>query len=440
MQTLPHSEEAERALLAACLVDQEVLAEWAHVIKPAHFWEQRAAWCWEAMQALHAAGRAVDVLTIDEQLRGMKRDQEVGSLLTDALNELPTAINAGTYARIVQEMAERRRIIRSLGPVAKAAHDTSQPMASVREQFLNAPLDVVELDAERVPLRAAQVAAELSDWLERMQARDYSQGVITGWADLDRLQGPMEPGELIVLGARPGMGKSTLVNNLVDHISRTRRMRTAVFSIEMQRRLWVMRTLASVADVDFDKLRQAQIGPDDWEKVTRGLIQISDSTLHIDDQPSIDTAAIRLKARRLKQREGLDLVVVDYLQLVDAADSDEGQGRHIQVGNIARDLKLLARELEVPVVAIAMVGRDVEKRADRRPMMSDIGESSKVEAHTDRIWFLYRDEYYNPETAAKGQAELIVAKNRNGATGRVVLGWDKRRQRFVDIVRERMTL
>jgi len=439
MDTLPHNEDAERALIASALIDADVLAEWSVVIKPAHFWDQRAAWVWEAMQRLHEAGRAADTLTVDAQLRAMRRD-DIGSMLMEAVNELPTAINASTYARIVMEMAERRRIIRSLGPVAKAAHDLSQPMTAVREQFLNAPLDVVEMDAERVPLRAAQVANEVSDWLERMQSRDQNAGMTTGWKDLDMLQGPMEPGELIVLGARPGMGKSTLVNNMVDHISRTRRMRTVVFSIEMQRRMWVLRTLSSVADVDFDKLRQAQIGADDWDKVTRGLISIADSALHIDDQPSIDTAAMRLKARRLKQREGLDLVVIDYLQLADVADVDAQQGRHVQVGNVARDLKLMARELEVPVVAIAMVGRDVEKRADRRPLMSDIAESSKVEAHTDRVLFLYREEYYDPETAAKGQAEIIVAKNRNGPTGRVVLGWDKRRQRFVNLARERLTL
>ncbi len=432
----PHNLDAEESLLGAMLLSRDAIAEAVECCTAEDFYKPAHAHVFSAVTSLYARGEPADPVTVAEELRRTGALEAVGDqsiLLTLQVNT-PSTANAGHYARIVEEHALLRRLVRVAGEIAELGYSVPEDVGMAVDR---AESMVFEVAQRRVvdtmsPLR--ELLAQSLDHLEQLFERGEAiTGVPTGYADLDERLAGLQPSNLVVVGARPAMGKTSFALGIVEHAAVKARVPVLLFSLEMSHLELTQRLLCSEARVDATRMRNGRLLESDWPKISDAIGRLGDAPIYIDDNPNQTVMDIRAKARRLKSREGLGLVVVDYLQLMTGRHTTEN--RQVEISEISRGLKVLARELSVPVIALSQLSRNLEMRADKRPVLADLRESGAIEQDADVVLFIYRDEVYNPESADRGSAEIIIAKHRNGPTGVTQLAFVDHHTRFANMAR-----
>jgi len=416
-EAAPFSQEAEEAVLGSVLINPEAFFDVAPFLPPDDFYLHRHRWIWEAFVRLQDQRLPIDILTVSEELERQGKLSEVGgpAYLTALVNRVPTSLHAEAYGRLVERAATRRRLLAAAGKVARLAHQAELPVEEAVEDAEKAIFAVGErrLQHELQPVK--QVLSSYYDQLDyRARHPEESVGVPTGFIDLDRLLGGMQPSDLLIIAGRPGQGKSAFCLSVAHNASHLHNKHVAVFSLEMSNEQLVQRLIAQSTAIDAHRLRLGEIRDEEWPVFTQAVSGLSTTHLYLDDTPAITPLQLRTKCRRLHGEVGLDLVVVDYLQLM----SGDGrmENREQEVSHISRSLKVLARELRVPVLAAAQLSRAVEQRADKRPVLSDLRESGGLEQNADVVMFIHRPEMYDGSAATENLAEIIVAKHRNGPT------------------------
>ncbi len=432
----PHSLEAEVSVLGSCLISKDAAVLALELLKPDDFYRNAHRVVFEAVQALAGANEPVDAVTVTEWLSRHGRLDEVGgaAALYDLTDQVPTAANAAYYARIVRDRALLRRLIEAGGRVTQLGYEpTDDALQSVdRAESIVYELSQAGGTAELQPLNT--LLTESFEQLEKLsKERSEVTGLATGFDDLDRLTAGLQRQNLVIVAARPSMGKSGLALGIAEYVAIDTRKPVLLFSLEMSKTEIVNRMLSSQARIDSGRLRTGRLEDAHWRALGEALGRMNDAPLYIDDTPSITMLEIRAKARRLKQRAGLELIVVDYLQLMTA--NRRTDNRVQEVAEFSRGLKMLAKELDVPVVALSQLSRQPEARTDKRPMLSDLRESGSIEQDADIVGFIYRDEVYDADSPDKGTAELIIAKHRNGAVGKVQLAFLSHYAKFANLSR-----
>jgi replicative DNA helicase len=434
----PHSFNAEEAVLGSILIDHDALLRVTAFLQPDHFYVVKHQWIYDAMQRLQQRQAAIDVLTLGVELQALGRLDEIGGMgfLAQLTNTVPTALNVETYARTVEQHALRRRMIGAASDVARLAYDQTLPVETIIEKSEAAIFAVTESSGEK---KMAPIRKVVSSFFERIEYlhehRDEPLGIPTGYTNLDKLTGGMQRGDLVIVAARPGVGKTSLMLNIAYTAAMKFKQRVALFSLEMGNEQLVQRFVASETGIDSQRLRRGELKEDEWGRLTHVSMRMSDLKIFLDDTPSLTPLDLRVKARRIYQEHGLDMILVDYLQLMQG-ESSNGRGmdnRVQEISYISRSLKQIARELKVPLIAGSQLSRLVEQRADKRPMLSDLRESGSIEQDADIVMFIYRDQLYNPDTELKNIAEISVQKNRNGPTGKVNLFFDNKLTSFKNL-------
>lgn len=421
--SLPHSEESERAVLAAILLDAERhLAATSSRLKPEDYYFERHRLLYEAMLALQEAESPIDLRTLQARLEQRGEFESAGGVAYLATLEvdLPDLGRVDSYVEIIKERALRRRLIDACTKIYRTALDGG---LEARDALARAEQEVMELSEEAVSrtfVPLDQIYRETMEQLEQRTANEFP-GLRTGFVDLDRMTHGLQPGNLVIVAGRPGMGKTSLALNIAAHVAQHEKKAAGFFSLEMSEMEIAMRVLCSTTDIPFHRLRGGQLSPRDWSRLHEAVAGSRESPLFVDDSANPSLLEVASKARRLKAQSGLSLLVVDYLQLMNAGGRYEN--RNLEIGAITRGLKQLAKELKVPVVALSQLSRLPERRGkDHRPQLADLRESGNIEQDADIVMFVYREEVYEPEDPdVEGLADLIIAKHRNGETGSVRL-------------------
>ena len=433
----PHNLEAEASLLGAMLLTTDAIVDASQIVEAAHFYKPVHQAIFAAIRSLYDRGEAVDVVTVSDELGRAGVDSSSGG--TGALMALsagtPAATNASHYARIVYDHAILRKLITTAHDIAEIGYAQPDDVTKAVDEAETMVFNVAQGRVTDSMAFMHDLLGETLDDIEQLYDRgDAITGTPTGFVDLDRITAGLQPSNLVVVGARPAMGKTSFALGMVAHAAMVERRPVLMFSLEMSKLELSKRLLCSEAKVDATNIRNGRLKDDDWTKLAQAMGRLGDAQLWIDDDPNISVMDIRAKARRLKSKVGdIGMVVVDYLQLMTGRTSAEN--RQVEVSEISRGLKILARELECPVVALSQLSRSLELRADKRPMLADLRESGAIEQDADVVMFLYRDDVYNPESADMGQAEVIVAKHRAGPTGVVRLAWLPHYTRFANMAR-----
>lgn len=435
-QMVPHSVEAEEAVLGSILINPDAFYEVASFLQAEDFFIVRNAWVWEAITRLHERSEQIDYLTVVEELRQQNRLEEIGgaAYITYLINHTPSTIYTETYGRIVERAALRRRMLTAASTIARLAQQEDTDINDVIDQSEAALFAVTErrLRQELVPIRNA--VAEYYDHIELLyRQKAESLGVPMGFTDLDRLLGGLQKSDLIIVAGRPGMGKTSWLLT-VAHNAAKAGARVAIFSMEMSNEQIVQRLIATETGISMPKLRLGRLNEQEWSVFVEAVGRLSKLNIYLDDTPALTPLQMRAKCRRLYSEHGVDLVILDYLQLM-SAGTGYSDNRVQEISYISRSLKQLAREMNVPVLAAAQLSRAVEQRQDKRPQLSDLRESGSIEQDADVVMFIYRDEVYNEETERRNQADIIVAKHRNGPTGSVTLFFRKELTQFANLVK-----
>lgn len=421
----PHSVESEEAILGSLLIDPDAIYEVASFLKPEAFYRMQNRWIYEAILGLSERHEPLDFITLTEELRRREQLEELGGegYVIGLINIVPTSINARSYARLVEATSLRRKMIGAASTIANLAYDEAEDINIVIDRAERALFSISEERTTRDLVPIKQIAR---DYLERIEELnrlgDDVIGVPTGFVDLDRLLGGLNRSDLIIVAARPGMGKTSLQITMALTAATRHAKRIAMFNLEMSGEQLVQRMIAAETQIDSQRLRRGDLQEHEWPIFMEAIGRVSETRIFIDDTPSITPIQLHTKCRRLYAEHGLDMVMIDYLQLM---QSERGFNNRVQeISEISRSLKSLARELDVPVVAAAQLSRAVEQRQDKRPMLSDLRDSGSIEQDADIVMFIYRDEYYSPDTSEKPNvAEINVAKHRNGPTGTIDLYW-----------------
>ena len=431
---MPNSYEAEQSVIGSMIMDQDAIVSAMEMLLKEDFYHQQFGVLFEAMVELYNEGQPVDLVTLQNKLKEKDVPSEVASLefVSDIVTAVPTSANVKYYANIVKENAIKRKLIRVTEGIENDCYAGKEPLESLLEKTEQ---DVFKLLSVRqtgdfVPIRQVVMNA-----LEKIEKASQQQGTVTGiptgFIDLDYRTAGLQPSDLILVAARPSMGKTAFVLNIAQHVAFRANMCTAIFSLEMSKEQLVNRLFSLESSVDAQLLRTGNLSDADWEKLVEGAGIIGDSALIIDDTPGISVSELSSKCRKYKLEHDLKLIIIDYLQLM----TGPGESRQQEISNISRSLKALARELSVPVVALSQLSRQVEQRPDHRPMMSDLRESGAIEQDADVVMFIYRDDYYNKDTDLKGISEIIIAKQRNGPIGTVELAWLPQYTKFANLER-----
>lgn len=435
---LPHSTEAEQSVIGAMIMDGEAIMVASEIICGDDFYNRQYGVVFDAMTELSDEGKPVDLVTLQDRLREKDVPPEVSSLefIGNLVTSVPTSANIKYYANIVAEKATLRRLIRLNEEIANTCYAGKESLEAILEDTEKRVFDLVQRrnTGEFVPIR--QIVMNAMDQIEKASKNDGNvTGIATGFIDLDYKTAGMQPADLILIAARPSMGKTAFVLNIAEYVAFKSNETVAIFSLEMSKEQLVNRLFAMESRVDSQKLRTGNLSDMDWEKLIESAGVIGKSNLIIDDTPGINIPTMRSKCRKYKLEHDLKLIIIDYLQLM----SGSGRGsdsRQQEISDISRSLKALARELKVPVVALSQLSRAVEQRPDHRPMLSDLRESGAIEQDADVVMFIYRDEYYNKDSDKKRQAEIIIAKQRNGPIGTVDLAWLADYTKFANLSRQ----
>ncbi|ODA40143.1 replicative DNA helicase [Desulfosporosinus sp. BG] len=436
----PHNLEAEQAVLGAMMLDPEAGSSVFEMLQPEDFYRDNHRLIFSAIQDLFEKGDPVDLVSVAEILRQQGRLEQVGGIATisEIARSVPSAANVEYYAKLVTEKALLRQLIRATSSILERGYEPGEEARSLLEE---AEKLILDLSRRRIKDGFSFIRDVLLETFEKIEYLYANKGNLTGvptfFTELDRMTSGWQPSDLVIIAARPSMGKTAMVLNMAQNAAVRAKVPVAIFSLEMSKEQLVQRMLCGEAMVDQQRVRTGELLDADWPKLTRAVGPLSDAPIFIDDTVGISLAELRSKARRLKMEHNLGMIIIDYLQLLSVGKKTES--RQQEVAQISRTLKGLARELKVPVIALSQLNRGVEQRQDKRPIMSDLLESGAIEADADVISFIYRDEYYNHESEKKGIAELIIAKHRNGPVGTVELGFLKEFTKFVNLERQHQT-
>ncbi|GIN21969.1 MAG TPA: replicative DNA helicase [Bacillus bacterium] len=436
-RTPPQNIEAEQAVIGAIFLDPAAIVLASEILLPEDFYRSAHQKIYEVMLHLNETGHAVDLVTVTEQLAASKLLEDVGgiSYLSELSVSVPTAANVGYYARIVEEKALLRRLIRTATDIATEGYTREDEVEALLDEAEKSIMEVAQRKNSGAFQNIKDVLVRTYDNIELLHNRKGEvTGIPTGFSELDRMTAGFQRNDLIIVAARPSVGKTAFALNIAQNVATKTDENVAIFSLEMGAEQLVMRMLCAEGNIDAQNLRTGSLTDEDWRKLTMAMGSLSNSGIYIDDTPGIRVSEIRSKCRRLKQESGLGMILIDYLQLIQGSGRSK-ENRQQEVSEISRSLKALARELEVPVIALSQLSRGVEQRQDKRPMMSDIRESGSIEQDADIVAFLYRDDYYDKETENKNIIEIIIAKQRNGPTGTVSLAFVKEYNKFVNLER-----
>jgi len=438
----PSNVEAEEALLGSLIIDPDAIFDVAAFLQPSEFFKETNRWIYEAVLALYERHEPVDLITLTDELRKRKQLEEVGgeALVIGLINVVPTSVNARYYGRIVEAAALRRRMISAASTIANLAYEQKEDINVVIDKAEQALFSISEERTTRDLVPVKEIASGYLDRIEDLHARgDEIIGVPTSFSDLDKILGGLNKSDLIIVAARPGMGKTALQLAIGQAAARRHNRRVAIFSLEMSAEQLVQRMIAAETRIDSQRLRRGDLQEFEWPIFYEAVGRISESQLYIDDTPSISPMQLRTKARRLYAEHGIDLIMIDYLQLMQAEHTTNNRVQ--EISEISRSLKGLARELDIPVVAASQLSRAVEQRQDKRPQLSDLRDSGSIEQDADVVLFIYRDEYYRPDESERPNiAEINIAKHRNGPTAVVDLYWQGQLATFRNLQRQEIAL
>ncbi|GLH63959.1 replicative DNA helicase [Parageobacillus sp. G301] len=433
----PQSIEAEQAVLGAIFLDPSALTLASEILIPEDFYRASHQKIFHAMLRVADKGEPVDLVTVTAELADTQQLEEVGgvSYLSELADAVPTAANVEYYARIVEEKSVLRRLIRTATSIAQDGYTREDEVDVLLDEAEQKIMEISQRKHSGAFKNIKDVLVQTYDNIEMLHNRKGEvTGIPTGFTELDRMTSGFQRSDFIIVAARPSVGKTAFALNIAQNVATKTNENVAIFSLEMSAQQLVMRMLCAEGNINAQNLRTGRLTPEDWGKLTMAMGSLSNAGIYIDDTPSIRVSDIRAKCRRLKQESGLGMVVIDYLQLIQGSGRNR-ENRQQEVSEISRSLKALARELEVPVIALSQLSRSVEQRQDKRPMMSDIRESGSIEQDADIVAFLYRDDYYNKDSENKNIIEIIIAKQRNGPVGTVQLAFIKEYNKFVNLER-----
>ena len=436
-RVMPNSLEAEQSVIGSMIMDQDAIVTAMEILLQEDFYHKQYGILFDAMIELYSSGQPVDLVTLQNKLREKDVPQEVSSLefVGELVRAVPTSANVKYYCNIVKENSMKRKLIRVTEEIENECYAGKEPLESVLDKTEH---DIFALLSSRtggdyVPIR--QVVMTALEKIEKASQQDGNvTGIPTGFIDLDYRTAGLQPSDLVLIAARPSMGKTAFVLNIAQYVAFHENMCTAIFSLEMSKEQLVNRLFSLESRVDAQALRTGNLSDADWAKLVEGAGIIGDSELIIDDTPGISISEMRSKCRKYKLEHDLKLIIIDYLQLMSGSGRST-DSRQQEISDISRSLKALARELNVPVLALSQLSRAVEQRPDHRPMLSDLRESGAIEQDADVVMFIYRDDYYNKDTELKGISEIIIAKQRNGPIGTVNLAWLPEYTKFANLER-----
>ena len=431
----PHSLEAEQSVIGSMLMDKDAIAAAAEILTGEDFYQKQYAIMFDAIIELFGRDKPVDLVTLQDKLVRDNAPPEMQSLefIKDILNTVPTSANVKSYAEIVRDKAVLRRLIRSSEGIIQKCYDQSEETEDILEETEKTVFDILKKKGAHdfVPIEEVALAV-FQKIQEASKNKGHVTGIATGFTDLDYMTTGLQPSDLVLIAARPSMGKTAFVLNMVEYMGLKKERSCMIFSLEMSKEQLVNRLYSMDSGIDAQVLRTGELAENDWSRLVESVDRVGSSKIIIDDTPGITSAELRSKCRKVKLERGLDIVIIDYLQLMSGSGKRSSDSRQQEISDISRSLKALARDLECPVVALSQLSRACETRNDKRPMLSDLRESGAIEQDADIVMFLYRDEYYNPDTEHPGEAEVIIAKQRNGPIGTVSLYWQSATTRFVN--------
>lgn len=431
----PQNLDAEMSLLGAVLIDEEVLADVSEHVTTKDFYDKRHGIVYGGMMRLYEKHRPVDLLTLTDELKRKKELEVVGgsAYLTELTTYVPTAAHAEAYAELVAQKAVRRRLIKASTEISEMGFDED---TTTQELLEKAEAELFSVSDQSLKQDLASLESILTESFDRMEELHRNKGALrgvrTGYRDLDNMTAGLQRSDLIILAARPAMGKTTLVTNLAYNVATIAKQPVLFFSLEMSKEQLVDRMLADASGVDAWNIRTGNLSDQDFSKLSEAMGEMAEAPIYIDDTPGLSVLEMRTKARRAAHEAPLGLIIVDYLQLMQGSGRSDGN-RVQEVSEISRGLKLIARELNVPVIGLSQLSRSVESRNPQIPQLADLRESGSIEQDADIVMFIYREKYYNPDTDRDNITDLIIAKHRNGPTGKVELYFHPERLRFMSL-------
>ena len=435
----PHDTEAEQAVLGSMLTDVDAVVDAIEILKPEDFYREDNKNIYEAMLNLYGKADPIDVITVKSELTSMGKFEVVGGLeyLATLPDKVPTTTNAIKYIHIVEEKSILRKLIKTANDLISLGYAQNEDIDVIIEQAEKKIFDIMQGKNQKGYTALKDILVESFAEIEKLyNQKEAITGIPTGFADLDYKTAGLHKSDLILIAARPAMGKSAFALNIATNAAINAKVPVIIFNLEMSKSQLVNRMLCSEAMVDSNKIRTGKMDEEDWVKLATALGPLSEAPIYIDDTPGITVSEIRAKCRKLKLEKDIGLVVIDYLQLIQGSGK-KNASREQEISEISRSLKILAKELDIPVVALSQLSRAAEQRADHRPMLSDLRESGAIEQDADIVMFLYRDDYYNPDTEKKNIAEIILAKHRAGSTGTIELLWLGNYTKFANIEKYR---
>ena len=436
----PHDIEAEQAVIGSMLTDMEAVTSSIETLKPEDFYREDNKLIYSAMLNLYNRAEPIDLITVKAELESMGKFEQVGGIeyLAELPEKVPTTANANKYIKILEDKATLRKLIKTANEIIELGYDPTEEVEDIMEGAEKKIFNLMQDKNQKGYTPIKDILVESFNNLEELYNRkQHITGVPTGFIDLDYRTAGLHGSEFILIAARPAMGKSAFVLNIAANAALKADVPVVIFSLEMSKDQMVNRILCSEAMVDSNKVRTGKLEEEDWAKLAEKIGPLSEANIYIDDTPGISIMEIRARCRKLKMEKNIGLVIIDYLQLVQASSQKRGGSREQEISEISRSLKILAKEINVPVIALSQLSRAPEQRPDHRPMLSDLRESGAIEQDADIVMFLYRDDYYNEESEKKNIAEVIIAKHRSGSTGTVELLWLGNYTKFANIEKYR---
>ncbi len=430
----PNDTLAEQAVLGSMLVSRDAVQAAVEVLKPEDFYREDNREIYSAMMDIYSIGKEIDMITVTEQLRLRGTLERIGGTqnLATLIDNVPTTSNIENYVKIVEEKSTLRNLIRVANDIIKTGYSQTEELDSIIEQSEKGIFDLVQNRNSKGYASMKEILVDAFDSIEKMyQNKSRLSGIESGFIDLDEKISGLNNSDLIIVAARPAMGKSAFVLNIASFVAMHDKVPVMIFSLEMSKEQLVKRILSSESEIDSMKLNNANLDSDEWLKLGEASGRLSDIPIYIDDTPALSSSEIRAKCRKAKLEKNVGLIIIDYLQLMESRTNNAS--RQQEISEISRSLKILAKELDVPVIALSQLSRATESRADHRPMLSDLRESGSIEQDADIVMFLHREDYYDKETEKKNIAEVIIAKNRNGETGTVELAWMGKYTKFANL-------
>ena len=431
----PHDIEAEQAVLGSMLTDQDAVIDAIEALKPEDFYRDDNKYVYEAIVNLYNRGEPIDIITVKSELTAIQKFEAVGGIeyLATLPDKVPLVANSGKYIKIVEEKALLRKLIKATDEIQTLSYEQSEETDNIMEHAEKKIFDIMQGKSQKGYSTLKEVLVESFAEIEKLyNQKEPITGIPTGFSDLDNKTAGLHNSDLILVAARPAMGKSAFALNIATNAAINANVPVVIFNLEMSKSQLVNRMICSEAMVDSNKIRTGKMDEEDWVKLATALGPLSEAPVYIDDTPGISITEIRAKCRKLKLEKNIGLIVIDYLQLIQGSGK-RNASREQEISEISRSLKILAKELDVPVIALSQLSRAAEQRQDHKPMLSDLRESGAIEQDADIVMFLYRDDYYNPDSEKKNIAEVILAKHRAGSTGSIDLLWMGNYTKFANL-------